>query len=781
MLKLMDINRIAARLKPVTSAEMLGKPGHFHPQGLFSEAIFGPVGSMDRRKNFSFINLNTKVIHPSVLRLLIRLDRKVSEFISTKSYFEIDSKGQLKRADKGLTGLSDFIENFTKIKFRGGSAEREKFIDLINKEYKKGTIFIDKIIVIPPDLRPAYQDKDGNWVIDALNNIYVGIIRKSQQLKSVGGGEMFEILSYSMQQAVVDHDNYIRDKIGKKRGLVRSQLLGKRVDFSGRAVITPEPKIKSDQVGVPLRIAIKIFEPFIIHILLHSGKDKATLKREIEDFYKQPMSIDLIKRAINAIAHEDEVPQGLYDVFWEATELAMRKRVVICKRDPCLHPESMRAFFPVLVKGNTLKISPLVVGGFNADFDGDQMAIYHPLTNEAQAEARERMMNARSSSSSRELSIELSKEMYAGIYLITKEISVSRPPSKITSAELDRAINPYLPVMYKGQITTMGKALFNSCLPDDYPFVKDQVDKKVLKKILLEIQGKYDDRVIREILYKLQQVGFKFSTILSPSFTIENLEVPPEILKLKEKLKGASTEEAAKLLDAMQSILKKHLKDTGFDALISSGAGKGWGQPMQILVAKGLVTDAEGRILPAIANSFTDGLQGKDYMNGSYGARRGIIARVIGTADTGYFSRILAYVLNSVELDRTLKDCKTDKTLTLRLDKDLIYRLKGRYILDRTGKPSLIDTYDPVSLDGKIVKLRSPLFCKSKKICHTCYGESFKLTKTPYVGLLAAQTIGERGTQVGMQAFHTGGAAQIKERNMLKDIVTNSPESGLEL
>lgn len=781
MLRLMDLERLTAKLIPVTSPEFFSKPGHFHAQGVFSEAIFGPLGSLDRRKRFSFINLKTKIIHPSILRILTRLDRKVLEFISTKGYFKITPAGELKRAEKGLTGLSTFIEEFPKITFRGESPEREKFIELVGQEYKKGNIFIDKIIVIPPDFRPAYQDKEDTWVIDILNNIYVGIIRKSQQLKSITVGEMFDILSYSMQQAVVDHDNFIRDKIGKKRGLVRSQLLGKRVDFSGRAVITPEPKLKSDQVGVPLRIAVKLFEPFVIHVLLYSGRDVEEFKKEMEAFYNISLSVELVKRAINAVAHGDEIPKPLYNIFWTITEVAMENRVVICKRDPVLHAESVRAFFPVLTTGNTLKISPLVVGGFNADFDGDQMAIFHPLTNEAQKEAREKLMNIRSSSSSRELSLELSKEMYAGIYLITKDVTRTTPPGKVTPEELEKATNPYLSVIYKGNITSMGKAIFNSCFPKDYTFIDKRVDKKVLKDILLDVQEKYDDNVIRETMYKLSIVGFKFATIQAPTFTIEDLEIPTEIVKLKDRLVGASIEEAAKILNMMESMLKKHLKDTGLDALISSGAGKGWLQPRQILVAKGLVSDAQGNILPVVPSSFIEGLQSKEYMNASYGARKGIVARVIGTADTGYFSRILAYVLNSVELSKTLVDCKTSRVINLRLNKELLYRLRGRYILDRLGKPILVDSIHQGTLEGKVVELRSPIYCTSKKICQTCYGNAFKLTKSPYIGLIAAQTIGERGTQVGMQSFHTGGVAEVKVRNMLKDIITNSPEVGLEI
>jgi len=230
----------------------------------------------------------------------------------------------------------------------------------------------------------------------------------------------------------------------------------------------------------------------------------------------------------------------------------------------------------------------------------------------------------------------------------------------------------------------------------------------------------------------------------------------------------------------METMLKKHLKDTGLDELISSGAGKGWSQSRQILIAKGIVSDAEGNILPPIKRSFSEGLDPKSYLESSYGARSGMVDRVINTADTGYFSRILVYVLNSVELNPTLKDCKTDRTVSIKLTKDLIYILRGRYIVDNRGNVVLIDTIDPMSLEGKVVKLRTPIYCKSKKICQTCYGLSFKINKSPYIGILAAQSIGERGTQLIMRTFHTGGAVEIKEKDILGDIVKNDPDAGLE-
>jgi len=477
MLKLLDYNKITTRLKPITTPEYFSEPGRFHIQGVFSESIFGPIDSPERRTSFSYVNLNTKVIHPAVLEILKRLDRRIIDFIATSSYFKVSLDGTLDKADSGFTGITSFIGLFPKIKFRGETPERDKLINLVQKAYKEGLMFIDKIMVIPPDFRPAYQDKDGNWVIDTLNDLYVGIIRKAEQLKSISAGEMFDILSYSMQQAISDHYDFLLSKIGKKRGLVRSQLLGKRVDFSGRAVIVPDPKLSSDQVGVPIRIAIKIFEPFIIHILLYSGRNKEDLEKEIENHYNLPLSVDLVRKTINAINKNDEIPETLFSIFWDATEISIQGRVVICKRDPVLHPESVRAFYPVLTRGDTIQISPAIVGGFNADFDGDQMAIYHPLTNEAQKEAKERLMNIHSSASSRQLAIELSKEMYAGLYIMTKDFPSTRPPTKITIEDIEKINNPYIPVIFNGTITTSGKAVFNSCLPKDYPFINERVDR----------------------------------------------------------------------------------------------------------------------------------------------------------------------------------------------------------------------------------------------------------------------------------------------------------------
>jgi DNA-directed RNA polymerase subunit beta' len=639
------MNNFVKGLNPVTSAEIFSRPNEFNHDGLFSERIFGNLESTERRKTFSYIDLYTKIIHPSALKIILQLNRKIDLFISASENFTLNANGDLIQDPDGeLTGLSKFIEIFPDIKFRGETETREKFIKLLHKSYKEGTLFIDKIPIIPPDFRPAFQEEDGNWMIDKLNDVYQSMIRKAIQVRSSGGsGILFDLLSYGLQLAVVEHDKFIRTKVEKKNGLIRNQMLGKRIDFSGRAVITPGPGLKINEVGVPFRIAVNLFEPFIMHVLLYTNRiNREELSSEIKKFIKTELSVDSVRRVIKAIAAGDKLPQKLHKIFWDVAELVMKNRVVICKRDPVLHMSSVRAFHPILVEGDTLQICVLQVGGFNADFDGDQMAIYTPLTDEAQEEVKTKMMRLEASDSSKSFVFALSKDMYAGLYLMTKNISYSRSPIVVSEKDLDDAVDPYIPVRYRGEVTTMGKAIFNSALPKDFPFVTDIVNKKIATKIISKLVEKYDNEIIIESVSKLSKMGFKFATIIAPTLTLDDVEVPKEIYELKEKLTGADTETADNILQQMKVILEKHLRNTGLHDLIESGAGKGWTQPLQILCAKGVIADTKGNILEPIKGSFAEGLTPIEFFKASPGARKGLADRVLNTATTGYMARKLS-------------------------------------------------------------------------------------------------------------------------------------------
>lgn len=368
----MNLDIFKKGLKPVTSLEMFTRSGDYHTEGLFSEIIFGPEESQGRTTTYSYIDLHYDFIHPTAMNILLRLDRKIEKMISTESSFSVIN-GAFVEDPNGETGLSNFIKMFPHIVFRGETPARDKFIKLLKTVYSEGKLFISIIPVIPPNFRPAYIDEDGKRVIDELNNIYISLMRRASQLRSAGQGALHDLLRFGLQNAVLDHDKYIRSRIEKKSGLIRGQLLGKRTDFSARGVVSPGPGLKVNQVGIPFRMAVKLFEPFLIHNLLYAGRSKDELNAELKKYIKLPASVDSVQRTIKAIYNNDKIPPALYKIFYDATELSMKDRVVLMKRDPVLQTLSYRAFHPVLIEGSVLQLGTTHTSGFNADFDGDSI------------------------------------------------------------------------------------------------------------------------------------------------------------------------------------------------------------------------------------------------------------------------------------------------------------------------------------------------------------------------------------------------------------------------
>ncbi len=777
MLNFLDLKNFIKNKTPITNTELLDRDGSFHRKGLFSEEIFGTIGSKERRETFSFIDLGCQVVHPAGYRLLKQLDRKILKFLSTEESFSLDNENKLIVDENGVTGLKEFIQLFPKINFRGETDVREKYIKKLKQIYKTDNLFIDNLPVIPPDFRPAYEDQDGQWMIDSLNDIYISILRKSFQVKGTGEGELYDLLNYDMQQAIIKHDDYIREKLGKKHGAIRNLTLGKRADYTGRGVATAGPDLKTSEIGIPFRMAVKLFEPFILYVILRTKKiDNDELDKLIQKHYNEELSLDSLQRILNSIKSGDELPIEIYKLIWDATVHASEERVVIAKRDPVLHQQSLRAFFVKIVDGNTIRMQPLVASGYNLDYDGDQLAIYHPITNESQQECKEKMMNQEMFSSSTSINFEFTKEINAGLYVLTKDYKSDNSPFELLDENIDKQKDPTLNVIYKGKTTTAGKAIFNSCLPHDYEFVDKLVNKKVVNGIMRDIVEKYDNKVIHEVATKIKDIGYKFSTIYSPSITMDDIQIPSEIMELKQKLEGATSEEADNLLQQMEVILKEHLKETGLYDLIDSGSTKGWSQPLQILVARGVLTDTEGKLLDPIKSSLSDGMTPTEYFKASAGSRRGVILRVHGTADGGYMARKMVYLMAPVEVHPTIKDCRTKGYLAVRATADLLNRLTGRYVIeDNKVEKFKKENYS----DGDIIHLRTPIFCKSYKVCHTCYGDLVKRFKSPFVGMVAAQVLSEKATQMILRVFHTGGAAVITKRNILKDIIENDPTTDL--
>lgn len=779
-LKLKNMEAFAVGLTPVTSVESKTRTGEWNPEGLFSEKIFGIEGSIQRAKKYSYIDLETDIIHPAIFSILKRLDQKLISLFSTSEYFRIDSQGNLVQDDNGFTGIPAFMENFKKIKFKGGTSSREKLIDVINDSYKNKTIFLRKLPVIPPDFRPEYEDERGRTITDEINTIYVSIIKKASQLRSIGSGPVYDNLVYGMQLAINNHDKYIQTKISKKSGIIRNDMLGKRVDFSGRAVIVPGPALDVNQVAFPLRMAVPLFEPFLIHYFLYSNKnpDRAEFKQEAEAFLEGALNVESLKRLFKSLKKGAVLPDRLHELIFQATKTVMEGRVVISKRDPVLHDGSYRAFYPVLIPGNVIKMCTLQVGPFNADFDGDQMGFFHPLSDQAQKEAREKMTKVVGSENERSVMFELSKEMCLGLYIMTKNIKRLQSPIGVTEADMENATDPYVQVKYRGHNTTMGRAIFNSAFPPSMPFIDTQITKKIANGLINTIIKKYDEQTSVKVFSKLEKIGFKFATLAGSSITLDMLEIPDSIKELKKKIAGSSPEEVTSLEKQMTDIMKDHLKGTGLHDLIESGAGKGWSQPKQILIAKGMITDTKGKLLDPIEGSFSDGLKTTEYFQAAAGARKGMADRALNTADTGYFTRILVYMLSPVEAAMSGQkqskgfDCRTNRTLSLKLSNDLIGRLDGRFYV-KGGKLKEFVKTDFKS--GDMIDLRTPVYCENKKICNICYGKLLARHQSPYIGIMAGSKIGERGTQLIMRTFHTGGAATIAIADVLEDILENDP------
>jgi len=407
-------------------------------------------------------------------------------------------------------------------------------------------------------------------------------------------------------------------------------------------------------------------------------------------------------------------------------------------------------------------------------FVQDTMAVYLPMSDEANEECKLKMMGAVTGDSSYGICFEISKEMCAGLYVLTKPVKLNKQPVHVDEKFLEETRpNIYDPVVYKNIHTTMGKAIFNNCLPHDHIFIDVLVTKKIVNNLISEIVRKYGEVIAKDVAFKLEKIGFKYATIVSPTFDIDQLEIPKEIYELKKKMVGASMEQSDILLKEMERILAIYLKskDCGLWDLVDAGATKGLIQPFTILVAKGIVADAQGKLQKPIIGSLADGLTASEFFTASSGSRKGIMDRVLSTATTGYLSRKLAYLLNSVEVDPYLQDCKTTRTLDIKLDSDLMKRMTGRYVL--VGNK--VEEFDPKKFkSGQLVYLRSPIYCQSPKICHICYGKLIMRHKTPYVGVIASQCLGERATQLVMRSFHSS-AVKMVERHILKDIVDNDP------
>jgi len=710
------------------------------------------------------------------------------------------------------------------------------------------------IPVVPPDFRPMVQLESGIFANSDLNDLYRRIINRNNRLKYLLEIDAPKIIIRNekkmLQQSVdalFENEKLPQPILGAggrplkslgavlkgKEGRFRQNLLGKRVDYSGRAVIVPGPELKIYQCGLPRKMALELFRPFIIGEILRKGKAE-TIKR----------ANDLIEMTESFV--------------WEILEGVVKDHPVLLNRAPTLHRLGIQAFQPVLIEGNAIQLHPLVCTAFNADFDGDQMAVHVPLSYEAQLEARLLMLSSNNllSPSSGNLITVPTQDITVGCYYLTMEKEekgevkkfFSSPEEVVLSYELGKVgLHQRIKLFLKKRWvqTTPGRVIFNSVLPDGMKFENRLVDKKALSEIINEIWEKYGNLSTVKVLDAVKELGFKYATKSGLTFSMSDMPDVPEKKRLmeeaEEEIKGYGflaqegvIKEEERYIDVVDLRMRtvnqigekvvRYLSANPFNPLYlmwKSGARGSADQLRQIIGIRGLVSRSvretyrrelwdeafrrtldisselirqyfyplaggrlKGRIgEEPIRSSFKEGLSSPEYFISTSGGRKGLIDTALKTAYAGYLTRKLIAVAQNIVV--TEEDCGTIDGFVVRplvVEGRVVESLKER-ILGRVTASPVIGSFKKEVIVGaneeiteeiaekiekagvKEVKIRSPLTCQAKwGICRKCYGWDLAIHKMvnigEAVGVIAAQSIGEPGTQLTLRTFHTGGIFQ---------------------
>jgi DNA-directed RNA polymerase subunit beta' len=722
-----------------------------------------------------------------------------------------EGKGQRKiRAIKRLTVVNSFLET----------------------GMSPAAMVLDVVPVIPPELRPMVQLDGGRFATSDLNDLYRRVINRNNRLRrliDLGAPEIIVNNEKRMLQEAVDalFDNGRRgrpvtgtgnralkslsDMLKGKQGRFRQNLLGKRVDYSGRSVIVVGPQLKLHQCGLPKQMALELFKPFVIKRLIDLGHSQ---------------NIKAAKRAVERTRPE----------VWDVLEEIIRERPVLLNRAPTLHRLGIQAFEPQLVEGKAIQLHPLVCAAFNADFDGDQMAVHLPLSVEAQAEARVLMLasnNILKPSDGRPVTLP-SQDMIIGLHHLTtvKEGAAGegRAFGSVSEAilakdegtlDLQAKVRIRIPglTFLEGEApegyerhglvdASLGQAIFNGALPKGYPFVRGQADKGKLSQIVNKLAEEYPKVETAATLDRIKDAGFHWATRSGVTVALSDILTPPnkaEIVAGYEKQaakvqsqydKGLTTDverrqELIKIwteaTDEVQAAMREHFpEDNTINRMVTSGARGNWLQIRNIAGMRGLVNNPKGEIIPRpIISSYREGLSVAEYFIATHGTRKGLADTALRTADSGYLTRRLVDVSQDVIIRE--QDCGTSKGLELpiaapnsqgvltrdaNVENSVFARTLASDVVTEAGEvvATAGDDVGDVLIDKLVeagietIKVRSVLTCDSAVgVCAQCYGRSLATGKTvdigEAVGIIAAQSIGEPGTQLTMRTFHTGGSA----------------------
>ncbi|MFH1744746.1 MAG: DNA-directed RNA polymerase subunit beta' [bacterium] len=694
---------------------------------------------------------------------------------------------------------------------------------LIANNIRPEWMILTTVPVIPPDLRPMVALDGGRFATSDLNDLYRRVINRNNRLKQLIDLNAPEVICRNekrMLQEAVDAliDNSARhgktviastgqkrmlkslaDSLKGKQGRFRQNLLGKRIDYSGRSVIVVNPKLKLDQCGIPKVMAVELFKPFIISKLIE-------------------------KEIVHNVRSASRFIETGVDIVWDILEDIIQDAYVLLNRAPTLHRLGIQAFRPVLIDGKALQIHPLVCTAFNADFDGDQMAVHVPLTKEAVYEAKNIMLSSNNllKPATGDPVVAPGQDIVWGGFYITSESSevfVEEDIRYFTDEEDAKSaydlkiIKLHDPIKVKivGQKgfvkTTVGRIIFNEILPEKLKFINKVLSKGDLKKIVKDCYRYYGKERTAQLLDELKEKSFGFITKSGLSWGMDDLPLLPEkdqlISETQEKIdkiqeqyeEGLLTESErySKVIelwtgakDRVTDICRKHLpKDGPVYSMIESGARGSWAQLTQILGMKGLVTSPSGDIIELpVKGNFKKGFGVLEYFISTHGVRKGLSDTALRTANAGYLTRRLVDVSQDIII--TEDDCGDEEGLVVTKEESertgqIIYdRIIGRYlaadlknvkgkILVKKGIIITEDIFDKIKNENiEEARIRSVLGChKDRGVCAKCYGRDLGhnelVQEGTAVGVIAAQSIGEPGTQLTMRTFHTGGIAGVED------------------
>ena len=714
------------------------------------------------------------------------------------------------------------------LKATSSQGQRRKIIKTLrvvegfrNSGNKPEWMILSYLPVIPPELRPLVPLEGGRFATSDLNDLYRRVINRNNRLRKLielkAPGIIIRNEKRMLQEAVdalFDNGRHGRPVLGPggrslkslsemlkgKQGRFRQNLLGKRVDYSGRSVIVIGPELKLHQCGVPKEMALELFEPFIIRRLREQG-------------------------IVHTIKSAKKMVEKVRPEVWDILEEVIKEHPVLLNRAPTLHRLGIQAFEPVLVEGRAIRVHPLVCTAFNADFDGDQMAIHIPLSLEAQMEARILMFSSNNifSPSSGSPIVCPTQDIVLGCCYLTAEKNkgkgagkiFSHPGEVLTAYALDQlGLHACIKVRFDGKLvdTTTGRVIFNDCLPSGLPFVNETVDKKTLEGIVTECFNKLGLHQTVLLLDRLKSTGFKWATLSGISIGIDDVRIPrakEKILQLARKEAGSVDEQYRKGLitdgerynkvidiwthatDVISEELFSEIKNEQIDKstfnsvflMAESGARGSHQQIRQLGGIRGLMAKPSGEIIESpITSNFREGLTVLEYFISTHGARKGLADTALKTADSGYLTRRLVDVAQEAIINEV--DCGTLNGILIgaimEADKTVVplrERIVGRVALDnvvdvvtdkiivKAGKEIMENEAEEIEKAGiEKIRIRSVLTCESSfGVCAKCYGRDLSTRKIVElgvsVGVIAAQSIGEPGTQLTMRTFHIGGTA----------------------